>query len=116
MAYTTHYFYKTFVRKISCKHYSVAVLSKCFVFVLSWRSLLQPALLKLSQQMAEKCLLREDEVAKMKEAAEQSCDMIAACKDECVMLTNKTTSLDKQLEQTKQVCAQCLQILESREI
>ena len=74
----------------------MVVLSKCFVFVLSWRLLLQPALHMLSQRMAEKCRQREDETAKMKEAVEQTCDMIAACKDECTTLTNNITSLDEQ--------------------
>ena len=54
--------------------------------------------------MTEKCRQREDEAAKMKESVEQSCDMIADCKDECATLTNTIASLDKKLEQTKEVC------------
>ena len=64
----------------------------------------------LSQRVTEKCRQREDEAAKMKEAVEQNCDMIADCRDECTTLTNTITSLDKKLEQTKEVCvtAVCL--------
>jgi len=63
---------------------------------------LQPSLNVLTQQVTEKCRQREDEVTKMKEAVEQSCEVIADCRDECTTLTNAITNIDSKLEQTKQ--------------
>lgn len=71
-------------------------------------TVLQPALHMLSQNMTEKCRHREDEVSKMKEAVEQSCEVIADCRDECTSLTNAIAAIDKKLEQTKEVCDSCI--------
>jgi len=58
----------------------------------------------LSQHVTEKLQQREDDVAKLKEAAEQSSEVIADSKEECTALTNNITALDSKLEQTKEVC------------
>jgi len=65
----------------------------------------------LSQHVTEKCRQREDELAKMKEAVEQSCEVIAECGDECTVLTNTTSTLENKLEQTKEVCLSCASAL-----
>jgi len=57
----------------------------------------------LSQRATEQCRQREDEAAKMKEAVEQSCELIAECRDECTTLTSTIATIDNKLEQMKDV-------------
>ena len=57
----------------------------------------------LSQHVTEKCRQREDELSKMKEAVEQSCELLAECRDECTTLTNTIAAIDNKREQTKEV-------------
>ena len=65
----------------------------------------------LSQRVAEKCRRREDEVTKMKDAVEQSREVISDCKDECTTLVNTVAAVDNKLEQTKEVCVSASIIL-----
>jgi len=62
----------------------------------------------LSQHMTEKCHHREDEVAKMREAMEKSREVISDDGEECTALTNTIATIDKKLEQTKEVCVCCM--------
>jgi len=57
--------------------------------------------------MTEKCRLREDEVSKMKETVEQSREVIADCRDDCTSQMSTIATIDKKLEQTKEVCVSC---------